>query len=263
MPQAETFPSPRQERPEASVEAGAHFAIPGFETLSAERQQQFLRIPAAVLDQARPLIEAEIAAMRPVDQQEHEGHAVSGAGRAERASATSHETQANTAIDTFRRAERGDAKAQRDLKDHAKELLDEELDEEDVLTTLLKTSSSDPFAQDMALEIILSDAEAREAQRVFDLFKDFRGDLPSVDDALKPRQQLDLFVHLTSGQGDLPQRHIFARTALETLIDGHDNLFEALTAHGILKSGELAEDAITAFCQSLKDTPEQDTRAEI
>ena len=130
------------------------------------------------------------------------------------------------------------------MKDHAKELLDEELDEEDVLTTLLKTSSSDPFAQDMALEIILSDAEAREAQKVFNLFKEFRGDLPSVDDALKPRQQLDLFVHLTSGQGDLPQRHVFARTALETLIDGHDNLFEALTAHKILKSGELAEDAI-------------------
>ena len=98
------------------------------------------------------------------------------------------------------------------------------------------------------MEVMLSDAEAEETQKVLDLFQDFRGDLPSADDALTPEKQIRLFLLLTKGKGLPDERRAFAREALTMATDdGRRNLFEGLTACGVLEHRDLSEPAIEAL----------------
>ena len=98
---------------------------------------------------------------------------------------------------------------------------------------------------------MLTDEQAEAYQDVLKLFKEFRGNLASVDDALSPKQQIELFKQVTKGRGSLPERMVFARKALELVTDkGQTNLFEALTERGALKHGELNEKAIRAIADA-------------
>ena len=226
---------------EANREAPSHFAIPGFELLSPERQQLFMRIPAESLDNARSLIEAEIAATQEKYATVNDGEADIGSGKADFINEQSREFQAVSAIDDFHAAERGDPEARKKLQDHKKEMFDEEPDDEDIFETILESESGNPFAQDLVMETMLSDPEAKATQKVLDLFKDFRGDLPSVDDALSPKLQIELFTQLTKGKGSFPERMEFARKSLELVTEkGQRNLFEGLTDFHVLKSNGLA-----------------------
>ncbi|WP_413207491.1 hypothetical protein [Rhodospirillum sp. A1_3_36] len=248
MSTAERGPNRNTETEEAFSERPPHFDIPGFEKLPTETQSLYLRIPAAALDNARPTIEREIAALKPADAIERDGQADIGTGKAEAATATVRETQAVAAIDAFHRAETGDPDAKKELEDHKKELLGEEPDDADIFRTILESESSDPFAQDTAMEVMLSDEQAAETQTVLDLFQDFRGDLPSADDALPPKLQIDLFLKLTKGKGLFRERMDFARAALGVATDdGKRNLFEGLSQTGVLEHRDLCDPAIDAL----------------
>ena len=97
---------------------------------------------------------------------------------------------------------------------------------------------------------MLTDAEASATRDVLDLFKEFRGDLPSVDDALNPKQQIDFFTLVTKGRGSLPERMDFARKVLEFVThDGQESLFEGLTEYGALNGLELNENVIEVLCK--------------
>ena len=201
-----------------------------------------------MVDKARPLIEAKIAEYADGAQDKIKGRSdVTEANRIDIV-ATTRVAQADDAIAAFHRAESGDPEARKDLEDHKKELLEEEPDDEDIFRTILENESSDPFAQDQAMEVMLSDAEAEETQKVLDLFQDFRGDLPSADDALPPKKQIRLFLLLTKGKGLPIERRAFAREALTMATDdGRRNLFEGLTGCDVLEHRDLSEPAIEAL----------------
>lgn len=248
MPESEALLPPHPDQPEVSRAAPPQRLIPGFESLPKDRQDAFLRIGPRYFEQARPLIEAEIAAIKAANEKDERGRSAVWEGQSLHAVAAARETQALAAIDAFHRAERGDPEAKKDLEDHKKELFGEEPDDDTLFRTILETESSDPFARDTAMEVMLSDAEARETQAVLDLFQAFRGDLPSADNALPPRQQIDLFLRLTKGMGPFRERLDFARHAL-TLVtdDGQRNLFEGLMAYKVVTHRDLSDPAIDAL----------------
>ena len=239
MPVTETYaPS----RTEITREVPAQFSIPGFETLPADRQATFLNIPSHLLEHARPVIEAEIAKSATLEEKESNLLAQKGAGENEREHATAREYQAAIAIETFHRAERGDPQAKKDLMDQKKELLGEDPSDEDIFKTILESESSNPFKQDMVMEILLTDREAETTQKVFDLFKKYRGDLASVDDALPATEQLEFFLALSKGQGSLNRRFDFVETVLDHITEkGTVNLFEALNNRKLIKDRRLIE----------------------
>ena len=233
---------------ESTRELLPQFRIPGFETLPPERQQAFLRIPPSHLDAARSIIEAEISREREISGKEGGGQAEVGSGHADLAHEQVRETQALAAIDTFHRAEKGDEEAKKDLQDVKKELLGEEPSDKDIFKMMLENESGDPFAQDMIIEIMLSDETSEAHQKVLDLFKDYRGDLASVDDALSPKRQIEFFTKLTKGQGSFRERLEFAEKTLEWIMSGDtDNLFEGLHARNILDGTELNDHAIESL----------------
>ena len=195
MPAVETY---ALSRTETNRELPPQFSIPGFDTLPADRQESFLRIPPHFLEHARSAIEAEIAKGEKIDKRENNLFAEIGAGEKQREYASAQEYKANIAIDTFHRAEKGDPQAKKDLLDQKKELFGEEPNDEELFKTILESESSDPFQQDMVMEILLTDREAETTQKVFDLFKNYRGDLASVDDALPASEQLTFFLALSN-----------------------------------------------------------------
>jgi len=92
---------------------------------------------------------------------------------------------------------------------------------------------------------MLSDSEAQAHQYVLNLFKEFRGDMASVDDALKPKMQIDLFLELTKGHGTLAERQHFARQALTMLTErGHRNLRDELKEYGVLGDGGILNQGV-------------------
>lgn len=233
---------------EVATERFPHFGIPGFEQLPPNIQQRFLRIPPSHLEAARPTIEARIKEATIENREEADGQAEVGSGHADLAHEQVRETQALAAIDTFHRAEKGDKEAQKDLQDAKKELLGEEPSDEDIFKMMLENESGDPFAQDMIIEIMLSDETSEAHQKVLDLFKDYRGDLASVDDALSPKMQIEFFTKLTKGQGSFRERLEFAEKTLEWIMSGDtDNLFEGLHARNILDGTELNDHAIESL----------------
>ena len=239
MPTAEAFPPSRVD---TSREALPQFTIQGFENLPIERQESFLRIPPHLVERARPLIEAEIAKSETIKKRENNEKADKGAGESEREYATAREYKVTMAIETFRKADKGDPQAKKDLMDQKKELLGEEPSDEDIFKTILESESSDPFKQDMVMEILLTDQQAETTQKVFDLFKKYRGDLASVDDALPATEQLKLFLALSKGQGSLNRRFDFVETVLDHITEkGTVNLFEALNNRKLLKDRRLIE----------------------
>lgn len=255
MPSAELAPAPQPEMQEIAAERFPHFGIPGFEKLPRETQNLYLKIPADRLEAARPLIENEIAKNANGSEVISAGEAETSQSSAIESTAIPRKAQSLDAIETFHRAESGDPEAKKELMDQKKELLGEEPTDDEIFQTILETNSSNPFAQDTAMEVMLSDSEAQAHQDVLDLFKEFRGDLASVDDALKPQQQIDLFIELTKGQGTLAERMFFARKALTILTgSGERNLFEGLTSLHVLSSGEIAPSGVKALLK-MADTP--------
>lgn len=245
MPSAEIAPAPNYETPDRHADQFPHYGIPGFEKLPLEARARYLKIPPAMLDRARPLIEAAIAEYAEGSQDVAEGQSVHHEAETMEALATTRIAQTNSAIETFHRAAQGDPDAKKDLLDMKKELLDEEPSDDDVFQTILETQSGNPFAQDTVLEVMLTDEQAQAHQDVLDLFKEFRGDLASVDDALKPNQQIDLFIELTKGQGSLTERMFFVRKALNVVtVGGQRNLFEGLKELGVLNGRELSEGGV-------------------
>jgi hypothetical protein len=256
MPGADFMPAPQPEMQEVATERFPHFGIPGFEKLPPDIQQTFLHIPATRLEAARPIIEEKIRANVAENAIESNGQADTFQSDSLKISARTRETQATSAIDSFHRAERGDPDAKKELEDHKKEMFDEEPDDEDIFKTILESESGNPFAQDLVMETMLSDPEAKATQKVLDLFKDFRGDLPSVDDALSPKLQIELFTLLTKGKGLFRERLDFARKALEALTgDGTIDIFNGLQNLMILNDGEIAENGVKQL-QKLTDARE-------
>jgi len=223
-----------------------HFGIPGFERLPKEAQDRYLKIPADKLDSVRPLIMSKIAEFSEGEKDTETAEAEKAEGRREEAVADNRVSQSETAIETFHRAENGDAQAKKDLLDQKKELLKEEPSDDEIFQTILDSQSSNPFAQDTVLEVMLSDEEAQAHQDVLDLFKEFQGDLASVDDALKPKQQIDLFLELTKGGGNLANRTFFVRQALTVLTaNGQRNLRTGLQEIGVLDGSNLLQSGVT------------------
>lgn len=245
MPFAETAPAPQPEMQEVATEHFPHFGIPDFEKLPTESQNLYLKIPADRLDATRPLIEREIAKVSEASERKERSTAKKSEGRSIETTATNRETQAISAIDAFHRADNGDKQAKKELQDHKKELLGEKSSDEETFKMMLENESGDPFAQDMIIEIMLSDETSEAHQKVLDLFKDYRGDLASVDDALSPKLQIEFFAKLTQGQGSFRQRLEFGKKALEWVMSGNvDNLFEAFHARKILDGPGLNDNAI-------------------
>lgn len=255
MTVAEQFPD--QNAPENGREQLPHFSIQGFELLNVEQRRLFLNIPPSHLEAARPMIEREIQAAKENRNLGHEGLTEIGAGENEREYASAQEYKANIAIDTFHRAEKGDPQAKKDLLDQKKELFGEEPNDEELFKTILESESSDPFAQDMAMEVLLTDREAETTQKVFDLFKNYRGDLASVDDALPASEQLVLFLALSKGQGSLRRRFDFVETVLDQITkDGTVNLFEALNERKLLKDHRLVEPRLEEMAEGWQQNAE-------
>lgn len=245
MPSAELTPAPHDEIMEASAERFPHFSIPGFEKLPPETQNLYLKIPASHLDASRHIIEREIAKVSEGSEVVSAGEAETFQSSAIESTALPRRDQANNAIDTYHRAEAGDPQAKKDLLDAKKELLGEEPSDDDIFQTILETQSGNPFAQDTVLETMLSDEQAQAHQDVLDMFKEFRGDLASVDDAINPAQQIELFIELTKGGGALSNRMFFARKALTTLTaSGERTLFKGLTDLHVLDSGEILQSGV-------------------
>lgn len=253
MPSVEFAPAPHTEIQEVATERFPHFGIPGFERLPPNIKQRFLRIPASHLEAARPTIEVRIKEATIENGVRSDGQADRFQADGLETAATSRETQALEAIDTFHRAEKGDKDAKKDLQDAKKELLGEEPSDEDIFKMMLENESGDPFAQDMIIEIMLSDETSEAHQKVLDLFKDYRGDLASVDDALSPKRQIEFFTKLTKGQGSFHERLEFAEKTLEWITSGDtDNLFEGLHARNILDGTELNDNAIEALQKGIR-----------
>jgi len=229
-----------------SAEQSLFLAIPGFDKLSPDRQAIFYKVPPDKFNLVRPAIEKEISELGETLEETDLGEAEKSEGKTEETVANNREVQSETAIDTFHRAENGDPEAKKDLLDQKKELLKEEPTDDEIFQTILETQSSNPFAQDTTLEVMLSDNEAQAHQDVLNLFKEFRGDLPSVDDALKPKQQIDLFLELTKGGGNLANRTFFVRQALTILTaNGQRNLRTGLQEIGVLDGSNISESGVT------------------
>ncbi|MBL4748730.1 MAG: hypothetical protein JKY17_08275 [Magnetovibrio sp.] len=149
--------------------------------------------------------------------------------------------QANTAIDTFHKAEAGDAEAMKDLMDQKRELLGEEPSDRDIFQTLLENQSRF-YDNDTILDVALSDNETQQSQDVLDLYKEFRGYLANVDEAINPKQQIDLFIEITKGNGALPNHMFLEHQSLTVLTaNGTRILSVALKEFGILGDGTLLD----------------------
>ncbi len=256
MTTAEVAPAPTYDPPEAAAERLPHFGIPGFEKLPRETQELYLKIPPDRLDMARPIIEDEIKKTSAAVEVMSDGETDQHQAESVETNADTRETQAEAGIATFHRAEAGDPRARADLLDLKRELFGEEPSDDEIFATILETESGNPFAQDTALEVALSDAEADAYQNVLDLFKEFRGDLPSVDDALRPELQIKLFLELTKGGGNLPERMHFVRHVLAVATqDGARNLRQGLTDHGVVKGGDLVLDNLDQLKTLARNTP--------
>ena len=193
----------------------------------------------------RPAIEKEIARIEDASEVRQDGESEQYRASTVETSALSRRAQANDAINTFRRAQQGDPEAQDDLNDLKKELLDEEPTDEEIFRTILRDQSGNPFAQDLTLEVMLTDEQAQAHQDVLDLFKDFRGGAASVDSVIKPKQQIDLFLKLTEGGGSLTERMFFARKALTVLTDhGNRSLFEGLHTFHLLDGADVVASGV-------------------
>ncbi|MBF0246800.1 MAG: hypothetical protein HQL36_01810 [Alphaproteobacteria bacterium] len=138
------------------------------------------------------------------------------------------------------------------MQDAKKEMFDEEPSDEDIFKLMLE-NESDPFAQDTIIEILLSDETSEAHQKVLDLFKVYRGDLASVDAALRPELQIEFFTKLTKGQGSFRQRLEFAEKTLEWVMLNAANLFLAFRARKILDGPELNDKAIEDLQKGARD----------
>lgn len=239
------IPAPQTEMQEVAAERYPHFGIPGFEKLPHEAQDRYLKIPAEMLDKARPLIEVKITEYSEVHQEEIFAQTAKAEGKTEEMTATNRETQANTAIETFHRAEAGDPKAKKDLLDAKNELFGEEPTDDDIFQTMLEDQGG-MFDNSLVLEVALSDADTQQHQDVLDLFKEFRGDMASVDEVIKPAQQIDLFIELTKGGGTLTERMFFVRKVLTVLTsNGTRNLSEGLKAEGVYTGDGILQSGVS------------------
>ena len=242
---ATELPAPTRENTEHVAEGNSHLPIPGFEHLSADRQAFYTAIPESKFHLVRPLLEREIAGGIDTNKERAEGEADKNeAARVER-TASPRKAQADAAIDTFHRAERGDSSAKEALVDAKRELLGEEVTDDEVFQTVLESESGNPFAGDVVLEVMLSDEETQAYQAVMDLFKEFQGEHSSVDSVISPQQQIALFCELTKGGGNLADRMFLARQALAVVTDGGArSLFAGFQALGILDRGEVVESGV-------------------
>ena len=244
MPSAELVPAPQPEMQEAAAERFPHFGIPGFEKLPRAAQDRYLKIPADKLDAVRPLIMSKIEEFAEGSDKKSSGETETSQSSAIESTALPRRDQANTAIDTFHRAETGDPQAKKDLLDAKKELLGEEPSDDDIFQTML-VDQGGLFDNSLVLDVALSDTETQQHQDVLDMFKEFRGDLASVDEAIKPAQQIELFIELTKGQGDLAERMDFARKALTVLTaSGERNLFKGLSSFHVLSGDEIMSSGV-------------------
>ncbi len=243
MPTAEIAPAPTQA--ELITERFPHLSVPGFDKLAPDRQEFFSAIPPEKFSLVRLALEKEIAKISKASEVASDGEAEQFQAGSIESTAIPRKEQANTAIETFHRAEQGDPEAKKDLLDQKRELLNEEPSDDDIFQTILESQSSNPFAQDLTLEVMLSDEEAQAHQDVLDLFKDFRGDMPSVDDAIKPELQIAFFLELTKGGGQLPERMFFVRKALTVLTaSGQRTLSEGLKELHVLNGGAILESGV-------------------
>ena len=230
---------------ELAAERFPHFGIPGFEKLPKEAQDRYLKIPASKLDVARPLIISKIEEFSEGSDKKSDGETETFQSSTIVNIARPKKEQANTAIETFHRAENGDPEAKKDLLDQKKELLGEEPSDNEIFQTMLEDQSG-MFDNNLVLEVALSDSETQQHQDVLDLYKEFRGDMASVDEALKPAQQIDLFIELTKGGGNLSNRMLLARKALTVLTtNGTRNLSEGLKAEGVFMGDGILDSGVS------------------
>jgi len=104
--------------------------------------------------------------------------------------------------------------------------------------------------------VSLSDSETQQHQDVLDLYKEFRGDLASVDEAISPKRQINLFIELTKGGGNLANRMLQARKALTVLTaNGTRNLSEGLKAEGVYTGDGILESGVKRL-RNLADSRE-------
>ena len=254
MPSAELAPVPQPEMQELATERFPHFGIPGFERLPRETQDRYLKIPADKLDAARPIIEEKIRANNAEMSLKTNGQTETSQAAAIESTALPRRDQANAAIETYHRAEAGDPQAKKDLLDAKKELLGDEPSDDDIFQTMLEDEGG-VIDNSLVLEVALSDTETQQHQDVLDMFKEFRGDLASVDTAIKPKQQIELFIELTKGQGDLAERMFFARKALTVLTaSGTRNLSEGLSSLHVLSGDEIISNGVKDL-RKMADAP--------
>jgi len=247
MPSAELAPAPQPEIQEVSAERFPHFGIPGFETLPHKTQELYLKIPASRLDASRSFIEKEIAKASEGTEEISEGQTEIFQASTIETIARPRKEQANTAIETFHRAENGDPQAKKDLLDQKKELLGEEPSDDEIFQTLLEDQSG-MFDSSLVLEVALSDADTQQHQDVLNLYKEFRGDMASVDEALKPQQQIELFIELTKSGGTLANRMFLGRKALTVLTSGGTrNLSAGLKALHVLDGGGILDAGVNTL----------------
>ncbi len=253
MPRSEFTPEPHNETHEFVAGHFPHYDIRGFDKLPTKVQNLYLKIPASRLEAARSIIEREIAKVEGAHEKRDNGEAKTFQSRTIESKAIPRKEQATAAIETFHSAKVGDPDAKKNLLDQKRELSGEELDDDEIFTTLLESQSSNPFARDTVLEVMLSDEQAEAHQDVLDLFNEFRGDLPSADDALNPEFQIRLFLKLTESGGALSDRLFLLRQMLGVVTDhGRLNLFTGLHNQDVLKDGELDETAIKAMVANTK-----------
>jgi len=240
--------------PEIAAEHIPHFGIPGFEKLSPDKQNLYLEIPASRLDIARPIIEREIAKIGEAGEQRTAGVEETFQADTIESTAIPRRNQANAAIETYHRAEAGDPQAKKDLLDAKKELLGEESTDDEIFQTMLEDEGG-VFDNSLVLEVALSDTETQQHQDVLDMFKEFRGELSSVDAVIKPKQQIDLFIELTKEQGNLAERMFFARKALTVLTaSGTRNLLEGLSSLHVLSGDEIIAHGVKSL-RKMADAP--------
>jgi len=244
---------------EALTERFPHLSVPGFDKLPPDRQEFFAAISPDKFHLVRSVLEKEIAGSSEIkeeheqcDEEDYQANTIDSIARPKK-------EQANTAIETFHRAANGDPEAKKDLLDQKKELLGEEPSDDEIFQTMLEDQSG-MFNNNLVLEVALSDADTQQHQSVLDLYKEFRGDLASVDEAISPKQQIDLFIELTKGGGNLPNRMFLARKALTVLTsNGTRNLslglrnFHVLDGNGILQDGV---DKLRGMADSREVTPD-------
>ena len=242
MSSTEIAPAPIQT--ESLSERFPHLAVLGFETLKPERQAFYSAIPPDKFHLVQSTLEKEILGTQENSKERNEGETETFQASTIENTARPKKEQANTAIETFHRAENGDPEAKKDLLDQKKELLGEEPTDDEIFQTMLEDQSG-MFDNNLVLEVALSDSETQQHQNVLDLYKEFRGDLASVDEVIKPAQQIELFIELTKGGGTLAERAHFARQALTVLTDrGHRNLRDGLNEFGVLGSGALLDSGV-------------------